>query len=75
MDMRFFPVLKKAAPTNIFGLGFRLPKETVMAFLGSADLAAAVLLLLLEGATGFAAMLQSRKITNQCNLIKSDRGS
>lgn len=61
MDVRFFPVLKKAAPTNIFGLGFRLPKETVMAFLGSADLTAALLLLLPEGPAGFAATLPSRK--------------
>lgn len=59
MDMRFFPVLKKAAPTNIFGLGLRLPKEMVIAFLGSADLAAVVLL---EGAAGFAATLQSHKL-------------
>lgn len=57
MEVRFFPVLKKAAPTNIFGLGFRLLKERVIAFLGSADLAVVVVLLLLGGAAGFAATL------------------
>lgn len=36
MDVGFFPVLKKAAPTKIFGLGFRLLKEMVIAFLDSA---------------------------------------
>lgn len=39
MDVGFFPVLKKAAPTKILGLGFRLLKEMVMAFLDSASLA------------------------------------
>lgn len=63
MDVRLFPVLKKAAPTNIFGLGFRLLKEMVMAFLGSADLAALVLLLVV-GAAGFSGTLQSREVTN-----------
>lgn len=38
MDVGFFPVLKKAAPTKIFGLGFRLLKVMVMAFLDSAGL-------------------------------------
>lgn len=38
MDVGFFPVLKKAAPTKIFGLGFRLLKEMVIAFLDSAGL-------------------------------------
>lgn len=60
MDVRFLPVLKKAAPTKIFGLGLRLLKETVMAFLGSADLVVVVLLmLLLEGTTGFTVILRS----------------
>lgn len=36
MDVGFFPVLKKAAPTKILGLGFRLLKETLIAFLDSA---------------------------------------
>lgn len=35
MDVGFFPVLKKAAPTKIFGLGFKLLKEMVIAFLDS----------------------------------------
>ena len=35
MDVGFFPVPKKAAPTKILGLGFRLLKEMVIAFLGS----------------------------------------
>lgn len=38
MDVGFFPVLKKAAPTKIFGLGFRLLKVMVIAFLGSGGL-------------------------------------
>lgn len=38
MQVGFFPVLKKAAPTKIFGLGFRLLKEIAMAFLGFAGL-------------------------------------
>lgn len=38
MDVGFFPVLKKAAPTKILGLGFRLLKEMVIAFLDSAGL-------------------------------------
>lgn len=61
MDVRFFPVLKKAAPTNIFGLGFRLLKETVIAFLDSAGLVLLLLLLLLEGAAGFAVARLRRK--------------
>ena len=35
MDVGFFPVPKKAAPTKIFGLGFRLLKEMVIDFLYS----------------------------------------
>lgn len=35
MDLGFFPVAKKAAPTKIFGRGFMLLKVTVMAFLVS----------------------------------------
>lgn len=38
MDVGFFPVPKKAAPTKIFGLGFRLLKDMVIAFLASAGL-------------------------------------
>lgn len=38
IDVGFFPVPKKAAPTKILGLGFRLLKEMVMAFLDSACL-------------------------------------
>lgn len=38
MQVGFFPVLKKAAPTKIFGLGFRLLKEMPMDFLGFAGL-------------------------------------
>lgn len=34
IDVGFFPVPKNAAPTKIFGLGFRLLK--VIAFFGSA---------------------------------------
>lgn len=44
MDMGFFPVPKKAAPTKILGLGLRLLKLIVMAFFISAGL-----LLLREG--------------------------
>lgn len=44
MDVGFFPVPKKAAPTNIFGLGFRLLNVMVIAFLDSVGL-------LLAGAT------------------------
>lgn len=56
MDVGFFPVPKKAAPTKILGLGFRLLKVMVIAFLDSAGLA------LLAGAvvvvaTGLAATL------------------
>lgn len=68
MDARFFPVLKKAAPTNIFGLGLRLLKEMLMAFLGSDDLAVA---LLMEGHAGFAATLQSRKSQIDSNLSRA----
>lgn len=39
MDVGFFPVPKKAAPTKILGLGFRLLKVMVIAFLDSAGLA------------------------------------
>lgn len=38
MDVGFFPVPKKAAPTKILGLGFKLLKVMVIAFLGSAGL-------------------------------------
>lgn len=38
MQVGFFPVLKKAAPTKIFGLGFRLLNEIPMTFLGFAGL-------------------------------------
>lgn len=38
IDVGFFPVPKNAAPTKIFGLGFRLLKVMVIAFLGSAGL-------------------------------------
>lgn len=36
IDVGFFPVPKNAAPTKIFGLGFRLLKVMVIAFFGSA---------------------------------------
>lgn len=39
MDVGFFPVLKKAAPTKILGLGLRLLKEMGIAFLDSAGFA------------------------------------
>lgn len=38
MDVGFFPVPKKAAPTNIFGLGFKLLNVMVIAFLDSVGL-------------------------------------
>lgn len=38
MEVGFLPVLKKAAPTKIFSLGFRPLKERVMAFLDSDNL-------------------------------------
>lgn len=53
MEVGFFPVPKKAAPTKILGLGFMLLKEMVMAFLGSVGL----LLVLLGTAAGVGAGL------------------
>lgn len=38
MEVGFFPVPKKAAPTKILGLGFRLLKVIVIAFLDSVGL-------------------------------------
>ena len=38
MDLGFFPVPKKAAPTKILGLGFRLLKVMVNAFFNSIGL-------------------------------------
>lgn len=38
MEVGFFPVLKKAAPTKILGLGFRLLNVMAKAFLGSVGL-------------------------------------
>ena len=38
MDVGFFPVPKKAAPTKILGLGLRQLKVMVMAFLESTGL-------------------------------------
>ena len=53
MEVGFFPVPKKAAPTKILGLGFMLLKEMVMAFLGSVGL----LVVLLGTAAGVGAGL------------------
>ncbi len=61
MDVGFFPVLKKAAPTKIFGLGFRLLKEMVIAFLDSAGLALLAGAAVVVGA-GLAATLLNEMI-------------
>lgn len=56
MDVGFFPVPKKAAPTKIFGLGFRLLKEMVIDFLYS-GLVLLVGAAVVEGAAGFTVTL------------------
>lgn len=65
MDVGFFPVPKKAAPTKIFGFGFRLPKEMVIAFFASAGLlfgGTLLLLLPLLPHVGLAAALLNKTI-------------